>query len=444
MNEIPPLPMRMYARVCAERAAAAPGRVRLREDGRVSELADAVLPLIRTRADVWRYSRANEHGVQMHEAVKILEAATDTQDPATVLAVTQKAIASALKVIMRADDSSGIIGDACRALLDMHPRAAARAQPPTAKLVDWMIKFQFDNECDYFHLDPVAYAPALGELGVAAYRKRLAEIQATLGPHPSEDDRWSSPHSHDWFTLDYNAQRLAVHDHDIEAIIRTHARDRRVAAWLQDTAEAFEEIGEIDLAIDWANQAADFPGGGYQSLKAGDYWCTLLARHRPVDLLEARLTTFRRWPSSSTAARLYEDARSAWPELRDEVMDALAARPYDAVMFALFALKDVRLAWELAHSLTLEEDRGWQELAKAYEKVDPLAVLPVHARLVEHDLETTGAQNYRYAARRLARMRKLAAGTDRADEVDALIAELRESHRRRPRLQQEFTHAGLP
>jgi hypothetical protein len=63
--------------------------------------------------------------------------------------VTQKAIPSALRVIMRADDSCGIIGDACRALLDLHTEVATRAKPPVAKLVDWMIKFQFDNECDY-------------------------------------------------------------------------------------------------------------------------------------------------------------------------------------------------------------------------------------------------------------------------------------------------------
>ena len=53
-----------------------------------------------------------------------------------LFAVTQKAIASALKVIMRADDSSGIIGDACAALLDLHREVAARAKPPVAKLVD--------------------------------------------------------------------------------------------------------------------------------------------------------------------------------------------------------------------------------------------------------------------------------------------------------------------
>jgi hypothetical protein len=78
----------------------------------VSDLADAVLPLIRTRADIWRWSAANEHGRRMNDAVEILERAAEIEDPALVFAVTQKAISSALKVIMRADDSSGIIVDA--------------------------------------------------------------------------------------------------------------------------------------------------------------------------------------------------------------------------------------------------------------------------------------------------------------------------------------------
>ena len=409
----------------------------------VSDLADAVLPLIRTRADVWRWNAANEHGRQMHQAVEILEQAAETEDPAVAFAVTQKAIASAQKVIMRADDSSGIIGDACRALLDLHPEVAARAKPPVAKLIDWMIKFQFDNECDYFTLDPVAYAPALGDVGMASYRAKLADIEARLGARPSEEQRWTAAHSHDWFTLDWNAQRLAVLDRDVEAIIRTHARDQKVAAWLQDAAEALAEIGEFDLAIDWATQALDI-GPSHQSLKAGEYWCELLAEHRPAELLTARLELFRRWPSSGTAAHLYRDAGQAWPQHRDEIMQRLAASPRDAVLFALLALKDVQHAWELAHSLALDDDRTWSDLVKAYEKVDPIAVLPVLNRLVLRELVETGAQHYQIAARRLKKMRKLAAGTEHEVEVDWFIAELRETNRRRPRLQQEFDRAGLP
>jgi hypothetical protein len=379
----------------------------------------------------------------MHEAVDILEAAIPNTDPAEVCAVTHKALASAVTVIARADDSSGIIGDACRRLLDLHPKAAAAARVPAGRLIDWMIKFQFQGTVDYFELDPVAYAPALGEAGMRTYRARLGQIEESLGPRPTEADRWTSPHSHDWFTLDWNAQRLAVLDHDIEAIIRTHARDRRVAAWLQDTAEAFEEIGETDLALDWARQAAELDRG-HQSLKAAGYWCDLLDEHRPADALLARLWVFRRWPTATTATRLHTAAGQAWPDVADEVMATLTAQPSDAVRFAQTTLNDVSLAWNLAHELGVDSDHTWSEVAKAYQKVDPIAVLPIHRRLVENELVETGAQHYRLAARRLATMRRLAAATEHQADVDDLIADLRETHRRRPRLQQEFDRAGLP
>jgi uncharacterized Zn finger protein len=114
------------------------------------------------------------------------------------------------------------------------------------------------------------------------------------------------------------------------------------------------------------------------------------------------------------------------------------------VLFAQHTLHDLPLAWTLAHDLNLTDDGAWADLAKAYETLDPVAVLPVLARVVDHDLSHAGAQHYRVAARRLARMRRLAAGTTQADAVDELIAELRRTHRRRPRLQQEFDRAGLP
>lgn len=128
---------------------------------------------------------------------------------------------------------------------------------------------------------------------MTTYRAGLNEIEAGLGPRRNE--RWQSPHSHEWFVLDWNAQRLAVHDHDIDAIIRTHAKDRRVAAWLEDTAEAFEEIGDIDLAIDWAKQAADFDQG-HQSLKGAKYWYPLPEAHR-------RARCWMRGSSRSAAGR---------------------------------------------------------------------------------------------------------------------------------------------
>lgn len=171
----------------------------------------------------------------------------------------------------------------------------------------------------------------------------------------------------------------------------------------------------------------------------------MLTEHRPDDVLAARLEVFDRWPTSGTAAELHGEAGEAWPRYRDDVERRLASGPpRDAVLFALLTLRDVQRAWDLAHALDLRDDDVWADLAAAYEEVDAAAALPVHERLVRSDLGRADAQRYRAAARRLARMRALVAGTPGAAGVDDLVGRLREEHRRRPRLQQEFTRAGLP
>lgn len=170
----------------------------------------------------------------------------------------------------------------------------------------------------------------------------------------------------------------------------------------------------------------------------------LLEEHRPEEVLTAREHVFRRMPSATTASRLHAAAGEAWPSYEAEVMAALANNPDDAVSFVRSSLHDPQRAWQLAHELGVTSAHSWSELAKAYETIDPLATLDVHRELVETTLENTGAQHYRDAARRLTRMRKLAKDSTRATEVDAFITSLRETHRRRPRLQQEFNRAGLP
>lgn len=409
----------------------------------MTDLANSVLPLIRTRADLHRWSIANQHGMHMHEAVDILETAVADHDPQEVFIVTSKALASSIAVIARADDSSGIIGDACRRLLELHPVVAARASAPVAPLVKWMIKFQFDGEVDYFELDPVAYAPALGEAGLSKYRAELNRIAESLGPAPTGDQRWASPDYSIRLVLEWNERRLAVLDEDVGAIIRTHLRDAKVAAWYQDTAEAIAEVGEYSLAIEWAQRGAEFDNG-HQSVKAANYWCDLLAAHRPNELLNARLTVFRRWPTALHATGLREASGDNWIVYYDEVLATLSTRPVEAVSFALSPLGEISLAWSLAHSLSLNDDRLWASLVNSYEKIDPVAVLPVLTRLVDHDLIEAGAQHYVVAARRLKKMRRLAAGSPEATQVDNYIKELRDTHRRRPRLQREFDRAGLP
>jgi Family of unknown function (DUF6880) len=152
----------------------------------VTGLGERVLAMIRTRANLHRWSAANAHGRQIHEAVDLLRRAA-ADEPAGLLPVVERAIAASVRVVLRADDSSGIIGDAIRDLLALHADLARRTQPAASKLVTWLVRFQFDGTQDFFHIDIADYAPALGDSGLALYRTKLAEIEAGLGPEPTEE-----------------------------------------------------------------------------------------------------------------------------------------------------------------------------------------------------------------------------------------------------------------
>ncbi|WP_344885805.1 DUF6880 family protein [Zhihengliuella alba] len=411
----------------------------------MASLADVVLPLIRTRAHLSYYA-AMDHGFQMNDAAAALHAAHEdrTHDPVEVYNVTQRAIASALRVVLRADDSSGVIGDACRMLLELHPRAAAAAGIAPDKLVDWMIKFQFHQEIDFFTIDPVAYGPALGSEGMDRYRARLKEMADECGIDSSETSfDFRHGYSHERFLLQWNAQRLAVYDRDVEAIVRTHLRDGRAAAWFTETAAALEEIEAYDDAIIWARRGAEFDRD-FQAHRAAEHWCQLLAEHRPDELLDARQWMFDRWPNSEQAAALHQVAGARWPEFAEQVMQRLASTPKEAVLFVYRGVGDIERAWNLAHELNLNDLRVWDMLVEDYQQVGPLAVLPVLREIVSDLLVAADARNYQEAARRLARMRRLARDTEQSTAVDDFILELREEHRRRPRLQREFDDAKLP
>lgn len=305
-----------------------------------------MLPLIRSRSrDLWRYSVANEHGVQMLDGAALLEQAIRHPQSLNIYGVVEptpdetykvahKALASAIRVIARADDSAGIIGDACRQLIDLHAQAAAQATVSPTKLADWIFDFHFDDQVDYFELDPVAYAPALGPKGLDRLRARVDALRGEIPPH-DPDDRLAH-YDHREFLVRWFDKRFAVLDRDFDAIIHTHLRDGRVAAWYEDVAAAFDEIGEIDLAIDWSEQATLFDHG-HQSQQAARRWQRLLEQHRPQDLPDAVRVVFGRWPSAGAGARVIETSGAG---LIPDVQETLLSRPAELVRFQLETMAD--------------------------------------------------------------------------------------------------------
>ena len=128
-------------------------------------------------------------------------------------------------------------------------------------------------------------------------------LRAELPPQNSTEH--PSSYEPNTFLVEWFDQRFSVLDRNFDAIIRTHLRDGSVAAWHENVAKAFEEIGEVDLAIEWAQHATMF-SLGHQSQSAARRWLRLLGEYRRDSLPDAAQVVFERWPTSENAARLVE------------------------------------------------------------------------------------------------------------------------------------------
>ncbi|MBK6968847.1 MAG: hypothetical protein IPH29_06980 [Candidatus Microthrix sp.] len=112
------------------------------------------------------------------DAAPVLDALADevaAEPSAELVELLQRAEGHLVKVIMRADDSNGMIGDLARRVLELHREACAAGVADPQRLAKWMVRFSFEDQ-DFFEIDPVAYVDALGEKGLAVYRREVASV----------------------------------------------------------------------------------------------------------------------------------------------------------------------------------------------------------------------------------------------------------------------------
>jgi hypothetical protein len=384
---------------------------------------------LRTRRylDYWQSS---QWAVEASPIVDALGDAVASEPSRELVLLLERAVGHVVKVILRADDSNGMIGDLAGRLLDLHERAcAARVADPKA-LAKWMIRFSFDDQ-DFFNPDPVRYAPALGEDGLAIFR---AEVTKRVAGSSS-------------FAARYALERLAVLDGDIDGIVTLLGGDLSSPHQFTQVAEAMREIGRTDDAIAWARRGIDTTTG-WQVAKLFDLSAQMVGEQgNAVGVLAVRREHHERMASSSTYAALKSaaDAIGAWS---DEVGDAravLAARDRGGLVDALLADGDDELAWDAAAEPDWDAgEKRWQRLAEAREATDPAAAFGVYVRLADTALLTTGRAQYQLAARRLKAAHRAAKAAGLGIEFEAHLLALRERHRRRPTLIAIFDKAGLP
>src|SRR5205823_6161452 len=82
----------------------------------------------------------------------------------------QRALTRLRKVSAHADDSGGVLGDACQRAADLHARACREGSPDPAKLARWLLKLRLESP-GWPHTPLADYA---GALDLDVYRRGVA------------------------------------------------------------------------------------------------------------------------------------------------------------------------------------------------------------------------------------------------------------------------------
>ena len=356
-----------------------------------------------------------------------LESAVKADPSRALVELLQRAVGHVVKVILRADDSDGMIGNLARDLLVLHARACDAGGADPVKLAAWMIRFRFDDQ-DFFEVDPVRYANALGEKGLAAYRAAVAAR--------ADDDS---------FAARYARERLAILDRDLEEIVALMGGDLTKPHQFINVAEAMQELALDDEVLAWATRGIA-ETSGWQTGKLFDLACEIHTRRdEPLEVLALRRTQHERMPSAATyrGLRTAADALNAWPVEQDAARATLRRANAREIVVALLDEGELELAWDAAVAAPELGADLWLRLAEACEPHRPADALAVYQRVADKVLEQADRRAYRRAAKILQRARSAAEVADQLDAFNTFLARLREQHRRRPTLIEILDKAQL-
>jgi hypothetical protein len=336
-----------------------------------------------------------------------------------LVVLLERALGHVVKVIQYADDSNGTIGDLARDLLALHAQACDALVADPLKLAEWMVRFSCEDQ-DFFEVDPVRYARALGEPSLGVYRRAIATRDGQQ-----------------LFAVRWARERLAVLDGDTQAIVTLLGGDLSNPHPFIRVCQAMAELARDDDVLTWARRGIS-ETHGWQVAQLYDLACDVHDRHEaPVEVLALRREQHERTASAGTyrALRRAADALDAWEVECGAARTALRERDRGELVEALLGDGDADAAWAVA-----TEDPAWNpggrrlRLAEAREATWPDEALAWYLQIVDDELKETGRSAYARAVAVLKRARARCPGRRRGRRVRDTLADLCEHHRRRPTL----------
>ncbi len=348
-------------------------------------------------------------------------------------------------ITQRADDSSGVLGDACQRAADLYARAASLGHPAPVELARWLVNFRATSP-GWPQVELADFVSAFDDKALKAYRAGVARLEKKYAG------------STGWERLELDRMRLELADHDGDVDLAVailvggeHAQYDAVVARLRTAGRGEEASQWLDKAVAAGRVARGTPPNGNN-----DYWLDpadvaddLLARGREDDALVVWRDQVRRATDIRPYTALLDFAerlgrRDEEERLAKAILRQQAAEPYGSgallVQVAL-AEGDPAAAWAVAAELGA--GHAWETLANASATDFPGRAAGLHRERVDQALTVADSARYPEIAASLLQIGALMESAGEAREFASYVDGIRHRYRRRPSLMAALDRRGL-
>jgi len=332
------------------------------------------------------------------------------------------------------DDSDGHCGGLMERVGDIHRAATLAARPEPVELARDLFAREMADDYGSFGGAALHYADALGDEGLAEYRRLAEDAWAQLPPaDASRSRRRLSPGSYG--TLARILDHFAERDGDVDARIALRSKDLSNQRHYLRLAEFCLEQGREALALERALEGLwvcedERPDADLVIFAVG--W--LLKAGRRAEATEHLRRAFEKAPSLDLYSRLRKVEGVA---ARDRSIAFLEARigagkgnawGYSGDLLVQIHMREKAFdaAWKAAGKYPVHPNLV-EELAGASEATHPVEALQAYARRVDQLVASGGNAAYAEAVKLIAHMATL---QGRPEHV-ALVLRLKQEHRRK-------------
>ncbi|HWM04306.1 MAG TPA: SWIM zinc finger family protein [Actinophytocola sp.] len=373
-----------------------------------------------------------DYARRARDVVDTVAELVESGHPAEARPLARAAVEGITAAMSTMDDSAGAVAGVCRRALVLYARACAAARPNPAKLAAWVFGLRLDGP-GWPTVELADFADALGDSGMAAYRRLLREA-------------WDSSPTDKVTVLRSMREQLATVDGDLDARVDILAENLPNPKAFLDIVTLLRDADELTGAIRWAERGvAETSDPRLADLLVQSY----LDSARPSEALASRTAALRAAPTRAGYASLRTTATLAgrWPAASEEALDVLRASAEsednaDELAGALLDDGDPVAAWHAVDKYGCG-DRVWLEVARAHGEAHPMEVLTGFREAVDRCLTRTGRDAYRAAGVLLEELRAVSTRCGEEAAFEALVERIRTRHQRRPALLTELQRRGL-